>query len=85
MTDKTQAALKLALEALKNSVDLVSNEAREAEKMYANMPTKLARVQGLVALEVAHEKAIATIREALADHFPDATKMMEPAQQGENK
>ncbi len=59
-------ALKLALEALENSFDLVSNEAREAEKMYANLPTRLARVQGLVALEVAHEKAITAIMQALA-------------------
>jgi hypothetical protein len=63
----TQEAMKLALEALENSVDLVSNEAREAEKMYANVPTRLARVQGLVAYEVAHEKAITALREALAE------------------
>ena len=59
--------VKLVLEALENSVDLVSNDAREAEKMYANVPTRLARVQGLVALEVAHEQAITALREALAE------------------
>ena len=64
---KQTEAMKLALEALENSIDLVSNEAREAEKMYANVPMRLARVQGLVALEVAHEKAITALREALAE------------------
>jgi folylpolyglutamate synthase/dihydropteroate synthase len=64
MTDKE--AMAMALEALENSVDLVSHEAREAEKMYANVPTRLARVQGLVALEVAHEKAITALKEQLA-------------------
>jgi hypothetical protein len=63
--------VKLALEALKNSVDLVSNDAREAEKMYANVPTRLARVQGLVALEVAHEKAINALQKLLADNALD--------------
>ena len=67
----SKEAMKLALEALKNSVDLVSNDAREAEKMYANVPTRLARVQGLVALEVAHEKAITALQKLLADNALD--------------
>ena len=71
-------ALKLALEALENSVDLVSNEARAAEKMYANVPTRLARVQGLVAYEVAHEQAIAAVKEALAQPpLPESAKLIE--------
>jgi len=64
---KKDEALKLALEALENSIDLVSNEAREAEKLYGKYPARLARIQGLVALEVAHEKAITALREALAE------------------
>ncbi len=64
MTKDEELAMDLALEALENSIDLVSNEAREAEKMYANVPTRLARVQGLVALEVAHEAAITAIKQA---------------------
>ena len=58
--------LEKVLVALENSVDLVSNEAREAEKMYVNVPTRLARVQGLVALEVSHEEAITIIKDVLA-------------------
>ena len=63
----SKKAMKLALEALENSIDLVSNEAREAEELYGKYPTRLARIQGLVALEVAHEKAITALREALAE------------------
>ena len=63
--------VKLALEALENSVDLVSNDAREAEKMYANVPTRLARVQGLVALEVAHEQAITALQNLLTNNALD--------------
>jgi len=59
--------MKLALEALENSVDLVSHEARNAEELYGKYPSRLARIQGLVAFEVAHEKAITALREALAE------------------
>jgi hypothetical protein len=63
----SKEAMKLALEALENSVDLVSHEARNAEELYGKYPSRLARIQGLVAFEVAHEKAIAALREALAE------------------
>ena len=62
---KKDEALRLALGALKNSIDLVSNEAREAESLYGKYPSRLARVQGLVALEVDHQKAITLIEQAL--------------------
>ena len=64
---KKDEALKLALEALENSIDLVSQEARNAEELYGKYPTRLARIQGLVALEGAHEKAITALRDALAE------------------
>ena len=63
----SKEAMKLALEALENSIDLVSQEARNAEELYGKYPTRLARIQGLVALEAAHEKAITALREALAE------------------
>jgi hypothetical protein len=63
----SKEAMKLALEALENSIDLVSHEARNAEELYRKYPSRLARIQGLVAFEVAHEKAITTLREALAE------------------
>jgi len=63
----SKEAMKLALEALENSVDLVSHEARNAEELYGKYPSRLARIQGLVAFEVAHEKAITALREALAE------------------
>jgi hypothetical protein len=52
---------------LENSGDLVSHEARNAEELYGKYPSRLARIQGLVAFEVAHEKAITALREALAE------------------
>ena len=62
----SQEVLKLALDALENSIDLVSNDAKEAELLYGKYQSRLAKVKGLVALEVAHGKAIAAIKEALA-------------------
>jgi len=79
MTDKE--AMKLALDALENSVDLVSNEAREAEKMYANVPTRLARVQGLIAIEVAHEKAITALKERLEDPMREVQRLGQEIEQ----
>jgi hypothetical protein len=73
-------AMKLALEALKNSVDSVSNEAREAESLYGKYPSRLARVQGLVALEVAHQTAIKALEEALANHCEDNLDMVKQKQ-----
>jgi hypothetical protein len=65
-------ALKLALEALNNSFDLVSNAAREAESLYGKYQSRLARVQGLVALEAAHQRAIKALEEALAEQHLQA-------------
>jgi hypothetical protein len=73
----SREAMKLALEALENSVDLVSHEARNAEELYGKYPSRLARIQGLVAFEVAHEKAITALREAL-----NASLAEQPTQQG---
>ena len=62
----SREVMQQALEALENSVDLVINEARDAEKMYANVPTKIARVRGIADLVVAHVAVITAIKEALA-------------------
>jgi hypothetical protein len=58
-------ALKLALEALENSVDLVREDAYEAEKLYGNYPTRQGKVAGLKVLADDHEKAITAIKQAL--------------------
>jgi hypothetical protein len=63
--DKDEA-LKLALEALENSVDLVREDAYNAEKLYGNYPTRQGKVCGLKALADDHEKAITAIKQALA-------------------
>jgi hypothetical protein len=59
-------ALKLALEALENSVDLVREDAYEAEKLYGNYPTRQGKVAGLKVLADDHEKAITAIKQAIA-------------------
>jgi hypothetical protein len=59
-------ALKLALDALENSVDLVREDAYNAEKLYGNYPSRQGKVAGLKVLADDHEKAITAINEALA-------------------
>lgn len=59
-------ALKLALEALENSVDLVQHEYEDAVHLYSNYPTRAGKISGLLALLRAHEDSITAIKEALA-------------------
>jgi hypothetical protein len=59
-------ALKLALEALENSVDLVREDAYNAEKLYGNYPSRQGKIAGLKVLADDHEKAITAIKQALA-------------------
>jgi hypothetical protein len=59
-------ALRMALEALENSVDLVREDAYNAEQLYGKYPSRQARVQGLKVLADDHEKAITAIKQALA-------------------
>ena len=58
-------ALRLALEALENSVDLVRENAYNAEELYGNYPARQGKVRGLKVLADDHEKAIAAIKAAL--------------------
>jgi hypothetical protein len=62
----SKETLKLALEALENSVDLVREDAYNAEKLYGNYPTRQGKVRGLKVLADDHEKAITAIKQALA-------------------
>jgi hypothetical protein len=57
-------ALDLALEALENSVDLVREDAYNAEKLYGNYPSRQGKVGGLKVLADDHEKAITAIKQA---------------------
>ena len=59
-------ALKLALEALENSIDLVSQEARNAEELYGKYPSRQGKVGGLKVLADQHKEALAAVKEALA-------------------
>ena len=58
--------LQQALDALENSVDLVREDAYQAEKLYGNYPTRQGKVNGLKVLADDHEKAIAALRNRLA-------------------
>jgi hypothetical protein len=60
-------ALKLALEALENSVDHVREDAYNAEQLYGNYPARQGKVRGLKVLADDHEKAITAIKAALAN------------------
>ena len=75
----SKEAMKLALEALENSVDLVREDAYEAEKLYGRYPTRQGKVGGLKVLADDHEKAITALREALAEQALD--KMAENARE----
>ena len=69
-------ALKLALEALENSVDLVCEDAYNAEKLYGNYPSRQGKVGGLKILADKHKEAITAIKQALAAQQPDVDAMI---------
>ena len=64
---KTQEALKLALEALEESLGYVQEEAENAQRLYGQYPTRQARIQGLKDDARKHMDAITALREALAE------------------
>ena len=58
--------LKLALEALEESLGYVEEEAENAQRLYGQYPTRQARIQGLKDDACKHMDAITAIRAALA-------------------
>ena len=58
--------LKLALEALEESLGYVEEEAENAQRLYGQYPTRQARIQGLKDDARKHMDAITAIRAALA-------------------
>jgi hypothetical protein len=58
-------AMKQALEALENSVDLVQHEYTDAVELYGKYPTRAAKIDGLLALQKAHEDSITALRQAI--------------------
>jgi len=58
-------AMKQALTALENSVDLVINEYTEAVNLYGKYPTRVKRIEGLADLLNDHKEAIDTLRQAI--------------------
>ncbi len=59
--------MKLALEALEESLGYVEEEAENAQRLYGQYPTRQARIQGLKDDVRKHMHAITALREALAD------------------
>jgi hypothetical protein len=66
MNTADRKLMQQALDALENSVDLVREDAYNAEKLYGNYPSRQGKVAGLKVLADDHEKAITAINEALA-------------------
>ena len=64
---KQTEALKLALEALEESLGYVQEEAENAQRLYGQYPARQARIQGLKDDARKHMDAITAIREALAE------------------
>jgi hypothetical protein len=60
-------AMKQALEALENSVDLVVADAYNAEQLYGKYPSRQARVGGLKLLADTHQQAITSLHQAIAE------------------
>jgi len=80
-------ALRLALEALENSVDLVHQDAYNAEQLYGNYLARQGKVRGLKVLADDHEKAITAIKAVLeakdepaAWMYPDDLKRFETSE-----
>jgi hypothetical protein len=63
----TLSAMKQALEALENSVDLVVADAYNAEQLYGKYPSRQARVGGLKLLADTHQQAMLALRQAIAE------------------
>jgi hypothetical protein len=64
MTHTIDGALKLALEALEESVDLVREDYENAKKLYGNYPSRQARLLGMEDGLLKHEAAITAIKQA---------------------
>jgi hypothetical protein len=60
-------AIKQAVEALTDSVDLVRNEYQDAVDLYGCYPTRAARINGLLSGLKAHEDAITALRTAIQE------------------
>ena len=76
--------MKQALDALENSVDLVREDAYQAEKLYGNYPTRQGKVNGLKVLADDHEKAITALCERLAQPEQKPVAYIEHHKGGDN-
>ena len=63
----SKEAMKLALEALENSIDLVEEDYANAVNLYGKYPSRAKRLIGMETMRDDHRKAITALREALAE------------------
>ena len=59
--------MKLALEALEESLGYVEEEAENAQRLYGNYPTRQARIKGLKDDARKHMDAVTALRQAIAE------------------
>lgn len=62
-----KALLQQALDALENSIDIVSNDCQEYVDLYSKYPTRAARIDAKLAGVKAHEDAIEALKQELAN------------------
>jgi hypothetical protein len=70
MNHQQLAAVKLALGALEESVDLVQEDYENAKKLYGNYPTRQARLLGMEEGLKKHEEAIAALQPIIEQPTP---------------
>ena len=70
MNEQQLAAVRLALEALEESVDLVQEDYENAKKLYGNYPTRQARLLGMEEGLKKHEEAITALQSIIEQPSP---------------
>jgi hypothetical protein len=71
MNEQQLAAVKQALEALEESVDLVLEDYENAKKLYGNYPSRQARLLGMEDGLKKHEEAITTLQSIISQDALD--------------
>jgi hypothetical protein len=76
MNEQQLSALKLALGALEESVDLVQEDYENAKKLYGNYPTRQARLLGMEDGLKKHEEAITALQSIIEQPAPVQTESL---------
>ncbi len=65
-----RALAQQCLDALENSVDIVSNDCQDYIDLYSKYPTRAAKIDAKLAEVKAHEDAIEALKQELAKDEP---------------